>query len=101
MMVHDECIDETMNEWPSQWFGKSKEAAIRGPKILQSMCELWRLIEQEKLSDPERELHFRALWVMGFELSRDCLLSRHLPKLPVRSLLPNLRACVAAFWIMG
>lgn len=82
-MIRDEHIDETMNEWPLQWFGRSRQAVTYGPKILHFIRELWRMTEQENLNDPGRELHFRALWVMGFELSRDSLLSKDLPKLPV------------------
>jgi hypothetical protein len=82
-VIGDEFVDKTMTEWPAHWFGHSKEALTYGRDNLRFIRELWQLTARENLPEHERELHLRALWVMGFELSRDSLLSPNLAKLPI------------------
>ena len=72
MMVRDECIEETMNEWPMQWFGRSAPTDTHGQRILLLIRELWILAfyagqEEDQFAHCcqtfERVLRRSGLWV--------------------------------------
>ncbi len=81
-MILSVCVDEVMSEWPVQWYGKSRRAGTEGPSNLRMLKALWNLVRPHLETDQEQQQHFRALWLIGFELSRDYILDEILPSLP-------------------
>ena len=70
-------IPGEMKQWPRQWNGKDTPD---GQKTLIALSEIWRSVEAARWDDSILENCLRTLWIMGFELSRDFLLDRRLPK---------------------
>ena len=89
-MIRPEAIDIVMNEWPVQWYGKSSRGRAEGKYNLSLLKILWKTVSPLLATEVEQERHFRALWILGFELSRDNLLSSRLPSLPAEKRLRSM-----------
>jgi hypothetical protein len=70
-------IPGEMKEWPRQWNGKD---TAEGRRTLAALEEIWGAVEVSGPDDAVLENCLRTLWILGFELSRDFLLDRRLPK---------------------
>jgi hypothetical protein len=76
-MIRAEHIEEELNKWPEQW---ESEPTPEGLRILAYIKSVWSAVEREYLEEQRRENCLRALWILGFELTRDILLSPRLPE---------------------
>lgn len=81
-MILSEKIHEVMDEWPAQWCGKSHRRRSEGQSILFILKNLWSQVESELEHEEEHEAHFKALWLIGYEISRDYLIEPLLSSLP-------------------
>jgi hypothetical protein len=79
-MVLADQIEEEMNRWLGQWV---PNAMRENAPVLECLKRYWRSVDKEyPLEEDRRENCFRALWILGYELSRDGLLDPKLPELP-------------------
>jgi hypothetical protein len=81
-MILPDKIEEVIDEWPINWAGHSSGTKREFYQIASRLKSLWFIIS-ELLDEEDQEQHFKALWILGYELSRDHLLSKALPLVSV------------------
>ncbi len=84
-MILPEKIDEAMNEWPTFWTaGYNSRMSIELSELLKNLKTIWGLVAKECYSEEAQEIHFKALWLLGYELSRDRIMSKLMSSVPVQ-----------------
>lgn len=80
-MIRPEHLESVMSEWPRQW----EPTGLReGERILRYLRRLRGAVEREYPMEEDRQENcLRALWILGYELSRDPLLDPKLREVPL------------------
>lgn len=84
-------IDQTMDEWLTYWTaGYSSRLNSEHKDLLQLLKNLWCLVAKESIGEELEEVHFKALWFLGYELSHDRIISKHMSSVPIKFRLKNM-----------
>ena len=83
-MIFPGKIEETMNEWPTYWTGSPSKPRREFREILANLKLIWELANTEPMTEIQQELHFKALWILGYELSRDRIMSPNMSVVPIK-----------------